>query len=69
MHAPRPWSGSFIFKMPAGKKLSAAEKYMVVKKYEYILAKKVADATIWKGDVRKHVHGCLGFPTVTIPAI
>jgi hypothetical protein len=55
--------------MPAGKKLSAAEKYMVVKKYEYILAKKVADATIWKGDVRKHVHGCLGFPTVTIPAI
>ncbi|EEY59561.1 uncharacterized protein PITG_12133 [Phytophthora infestans T30-4] len=47
--------------MVAGKKLTAAEKYLVVKTYEYIRGKKAASPQLWKGDVRDHVHEfCVG---------
>jgi hypothetical protein len=55
--------------MAAGKKLSAAEKRLVIKTYEYIRAKKAAAPHLWKGDTRNHVHECLGFAKNTISSI
>ncbi|KAG3095123.1 hypothetical protein PI125_g16350 [Phytophthora idaei] len=52
--------------MPAGKKLSAAEKHLVAKTYENIRAKKVAEPKQWKGEVRNHVSECMGFAPSTI---
>ncbi|KAG3096379.1 hypothetical protein PI125_g16001 [Phytophthora idaei] len=55
--------------MPAGKKLSAAEKHLVAKTYEYIHAKKVAEPKQWKKEARNHVSECLVFAPCTISAI
>ncbi|KAI9979888.1 hypothetical protein PInf_027555 [Phytophthora infestans] len=55
--------------MVAGKKLTAAEKYLVVKTYEFLRQKKASAPHLWKGGVRYHVKECLGFATGTISAI
>jgi hypothetical protein len=55
--------------MAAGKKLSAAEKRLVIKTYEYIRAKKAATPHLWKGDTRNHVHERLDFVKSTISSI
>ncbi|KAG3031469.1 hypothetical protein PC128_g19462 [Phytophthora cactorum] len=55
--------------MVAGKKLSPAEKYLMARTYEYIRNKKKEAPKLWKGEVRDHVHECLGFAKSTISAV
>ncbi|KAI9987425.1 hypothetical protein PInf_023464 [Phytophthora infestans] len=49
------------FQMVAGKKLTAAEKYLVVKTYEFLRQKKASAPHLWKGGL----YGRTGSSTTT----